>query len=387
VNDPAMRRVAAFFLFIAAILIAVVIAAVRNISRSVASNDWVNQTNAIVLEVQSLASAVQAGDGALRTFVLSGHPRDRTASRDAFIRAGEHAEIASALTRSNPALHQPCLEVAELAKAQSTLADQVIAAVAAQGVDAGRQLLADSTAFETLQEMERKADRLKSDVLALLAERDTAAYLQAERARWTVFGGAALDVLLLAGVAWLIRDDIRARRRAAEALREANVGLESKVAERTTELSGANARLLTEKMETEWANQALVHQVRYNEMIIDSITDLVFVLTKTLRISRVNPAVVHQTGFQPTDLINQPLGRFVQLMQPADQPVPFADPSLQALKDGRELRDRSAIVVDRLGRRVSARFSLMPLRDGDQVVGGIVTMQLAAAPAAEDQRD
>jgi hypothetical protein len=43
--------------------------------------------------------------------------------------------------------------------------------------------------------------------------------------------------------------------------------------------------------ERRWASRALEHQLRYNQLIIDSIGELVFVLTKVLKISRVNPIV------------------------------------------------------------------------------------------------
>ena len=58
--------------------------------------------------------------------------------------------------------------------------------------------------------------------------------------------------------------------------------------DRTAELASTNATLSTENLERQWANQALEHQLRYNHLIVDSINDLVFVLTKALNISRVN---------------------------------------------------------------------------------------------------
>jgi len=186
-----------------------------------------------------------------------------------------------------------------------------------------------------------------------------------------------LDVLLLGGALWLIRDDIAARRRAAAALTEANVQLDAKVRERTTELTSANARLALENLERQWANQALEHQNHYNELIIDSINDLVLVLTKTLKISRVNSAVPHLTGWESVDLINQPLSRFVEVAaSDSGAGSALADPLAQALRSGRDLRAQPATIEDKRGRRLRGRFSLFPLRDRDKVVGGVVTFQL-----------
>ena len=57
------------------------------------------------------------------------------------------------------------------------------------------------------------------------------------------------------------------------------------------------------------------------------------------------------------------------------------DPIARALKDGRDLRDQNAFVVDTRGRKIAVRFTLFPLRDRNKVVGGIVTLQvISAAP-------
>ena len=93
--------------------------------------------------------------------------------------------------------------------------------------------------------------------------------------------------------------------------------------------------------------------------------------------------MVHLTGLEPAALINQPLARVVQLLtrHPAAD-APLTDPIAQALKEGHDLRDQPALVEDKRGRKTPVRFTLFPLRDGDKVVGGIVTLQISP-PGAE----
>jgi PAS domain S-box-containing protein len=160
-------------------------------------------------------------------------------------------------------------------------------------------------------------------------------------------------------------------------LAEANATLEAKVKERTAELAATNERLVAENQERQWGAQALEHQLRYSQLIINSISDLIFVTTKALNVSRINPAVTQRTGRQSTELVNGPLSRVVTLARPG--PSAF-DPLAQALKEGRELQDEPAMVTSKDGRTVPARLSLIPLRDRDKVVGSVVTVHLAPDP-------
>jgi hypothetical protein len=46
------------------------------------------------------------------------------------------------------------------------------------------------------------------------------------------------------------------------------------------------------------------------------------------------------------------------------------------MNDGRDLREQSATVTDKLGRAIPVRIALFPLRDRDKVVGGVVILQV-----------
>ena len=363
----------AFFALISAVLIAVVVIAVRNINRSEVSADWVNHTHAVILEVDAVLASVQAGDGALRTFVMPGDGRDQSAAREAFSAMSEHLEIAKALTRGEPAQHDQILRLETPANQRAELAQRVLAAWQADHAAALRLLVAADANSATMGEIRRAVEKLKADEMALLAQRDTASYLQAQTTRWTVWTGVALDCLLLGGVAWLIRDDILARRRATAVLKEANAQLESKVAARTAELSTANSKLRAENLEHRWAHQAAEHQLRYHQLVFNSLNDLVLVVTKAMNISRVNPAVIHLTGRAPSALIDGPLASIVSL---AGAAVAKPDRLAQALREGRELRAQPAWITDASGRQTAVRLTLFPVRDGDKVVGGVIVLEL-----------
>lgn len=376
-KDKTIQRILVFFAVISAVLIVIAIAAVRNISRSAASSDWVNHTHAVILESEALRSALQAADAAARTYAVTGDARDRAAGLTAVADAAEHLEVAKALTRAEPEQNQQFVRLEALAKQHGEFVRKLLAARQADNAEGVRALLAADAGGDALRGLQRGADKLKADEMALLADRDRAAFLQAQMTRWTVWLGVALDVLLLGGAAWLIKDDLASRRRAAAALQEANEQLEARVRERTAELAAANAQLSADNLERQWANQALEHQLRYSQLIINSISDLVIVLTKARNISRLNPAVTHLTGLEPAELINQPLSRLVRLAgQTTGAGTPLIDPIAQALKDGRDLPEQAAVVTDKQGRQIPVRFTLFPLRDRDKVVGGVVTLHV-----------
>jgi PAS domain-containing protein len=155
--------------------------------------------------------------------------------------------------------------------------------------------------------------------------------------------------------------------------------LERKVQEDAAELALANEKLSIENLERSWVNQALEHQLRYDRLIVNSITDLVFVLTKAMNISRINPAVVHLSGWEPQELVNSPLSRVVRLDgEDRGGGLHPADPLGQALREGRDLRDQPAVLEDRNGLSTPVRLTLFPLRDGDNVVGGVAVVTNAA---------
>lgn len=135
--------------------------------------------------------------------------------------------------------------------------------------------------------------------------------------------------------------------------------------------------LKAQHLERRWASQSLEHQLRYNQLIIDSISELVLVLTKAMNVSRVNPAFLRATGLTEVELIKAPLGRVVRLApregEPAAEPV---ETLTQALKDGRQVHDLPAFVVTKNGQAIAVILTLVPLLDANRVVGGVVTLRV-----------
>lgn len=381
-DDRTFRRVLAFFALILVVLVGVVVASLRNLSQSIATSDWVNHTHALISELDALQPRLAAAEGELSRYVVTSDPRDHAAAQDKFADLGEGLDVINALIAGSPAEREAFAPIAALLARRAESASQIIRLKKAGDQEELKKVLADDSAEVENRDLARRIEKFRERQSELLSERDRASFLQAQMTRWTVLSGVALDFLLLCGAAWLVRDALAARRLTNRLLKQSNEELEAKVRQRTTELSAANALLTAQNLEERWSKQALEHQNRYNLLIIDSIADAVFVVTKLTNISRMNPAAVHVTGFEPVDLVDRPLSRVVQLVGHDPAKATF-DPIARTLVDGHELRDKAAVIVAKNGQTTPVRLNVFPLRDRDKVVGGVVILE-PAAPASHD---
>lgn len=378
-QDTIVKRVIVTFIVALIVLVGVALTAIRNINRAIASSDWVNHTHAVMSEAQAILSSLHAGDAAVRSYLLSNDPRDQSAYRDAYSEMTEHLEVAKALTRNEPA-QEKIFQLESLVAKHVESARELVKSRQQQPENV-RANLAATASGELLNGIARVIGKLQDEEKTLLEQRDKASYIQAQTTYWTVLAGVGINFVLLGFVAWLVKDDIGARRLAARALQEANLQLEAKVQERTAQLASSNNALKKENLERQWSNQALEHQLRYSQLIINSIHDLIFVVTKSLNISRINPAVVHLTGLDSTELITNPLSKFVHITDESDvSSLPKNDILAQALKEGRDLQDCTAMLLSKDGQKIPFHLNLFPLRDKDKVVGGVVTLHSTQPP-------
>ena len=376
-KDKTTRRMLAFFLIITAILVVIAIQAARNIKQSSHASDWVNQTHATILEIDGLRTALYVAETASRAFLWSENVTDLATANKAISDVTESLTITQALTRYDANKAKAFAQIESLINQRIESIRQILTKKQAGQTEIAQRLSTANLGSEVSIDIKRQLKKLKARERAELAQRDTKSYLQAQQTRWIVWAGVALNVVLLGWAGWLIRHDLEIRRKAAAALQEANDQLEHRVKERTSELADANQQLSMDNLEQQWTNQTLEHQLRYNQRIVDSISDLVFVLTKTSNISRMNPAVLHLSGWETTDLINKPLSKVIELANAKDDAQ--SDKSIKlAMKEGHDLREQAAFVKDKQGGQTSVIFSMFPLRDQNKIVGGVVTVQTTA---------
>jgi PAS domain S-box-containing protein len=370
-KEPLLRRVHALFLVMLAVTLAVAVAAVRTIDRAVRSSDWVNQTHGLIYELDRMVGSLQTGEGRLRTYALTGNAEDLAAARAELGAVLDHLGVARAVLKDDPAAGPALATLERLARQRLEFADAVGAAGERADAEQLRTLVRRDASGAGPADFRREVDRLRDRQFELLGERDRESYRQAQDTRWAVGAGAAANLLLALGIAWLVRDDLAHRRRLAAALEAANAALEQRVQERTAELTATNRRLVAENRAHRWTGLSQEHQLRYHQMIVNAVSDLVLVLSKARTVTRINPAVAQATGLDEEAVLGQPLARLVEVTDPGG-----AEALERALRDGRELAV-GVRLVGRDGPWRDARLTLLPLRDQDQVVGGIAIIHLA----------
>ncbi|MGD0815865.1 MAG: CHASE3 domain-containing protein [Verrucomicrobiota bacterium] len=373
------QRVIGLFVLMLGILVFVAWSAVTTINKSTVSSDWVNKTHAFIIEANDILSCLHAGDAALRTYLLTGEPPDQGAYRSAYGEMLEHLSVANALTQhgeEKELQNQQILELETLISNRIDFTRSVVLARAQSGLDAARQFMTAHPDVEPMGKIQRLVENITDQENNLLKQRDQESHLVAQATRTTVYTGVIVNFVLLALVVWLLRDDLAARRRAAQALEDANAQLETKVQERTVELVNTNKSLKQENLERRWSSQALDHQLRYSQLIINTIYELVFVVSRALNISRINPAVSHQTQWEPQELVAQSLDRVLRSSAEDAAGVPPQNPITFAMHEGREIQDREALLLTKSGQTAPVRYSMVPLRDHDKVVGAVVTVRM-----------
>jgi PAS domain S-box-containing protein len=381
------KRVIGLFLLMLALLIYVAWSSVQNIKENIKDNDWVNHTHDVIIHAGEILSCLNAGDAALRTYLITGDERDKPAYRVAYSTMKERLDEVEALTRTGDdeqSLHQSFLNLQNLISNRIDAARSIVKAREEGGLEGVRQQFVSHPDLESVNKIERSVNHIVEAARGLLRERDKQQLLQARTTKMTVYTGLAVDFVLLALALGLIRDDLAARRAAALALEEANAQLETKVQIRTAELVKANQSLKLENLERRWSHQALDHQLRYNQLIINSIAEMVIVVSRALNVSRVNPAVAQQTGWEPQELIAHSIDQLLQF--PADPAGGAAqNPLMLAMRDGRQIQDRSVQLLNRSGKSIAVRYSLVPMHDQNKIVGGVVTVRVPAGVQPQSQ--
>ncbi|MFI9150754.1 PAS domain-containing protein [Streptomyces sp. NPDC053367] len=130
-------------------------------------------------------------------------------------------------------------------------------------------------------------------------------------------------------------------------------------------------RDLTGTIDTE---AELARSQRQTEMILRAASEGVVGTDTDGRIVLVNPAAAQTLGYRASDLGGKELHTLVLHSRADGSPFPYDEsPLADTLRSGRKHRVRGQVLWSKAGDKVSVDLTTAPVRDGDQLVGAVMT--------------
>ncbi|UJB43075.1 response regulator [Streptomyces sp. A1-5] len=130
-------------------------------------------------------------------------------------------------------------------------------------------------------------------------------------------------------------------------------------------------RDLTGTVDTE---TELARQQRQTEMILRAAAEGVVGVDSEGRVVLVNPSAAQILGYRASELGGKELHPLIHHSRPDGSALPWEDtPLADTLKSGRKHRVRGQVLWSKDGRPVAVDLTTAPVRDGDQLVGAVMT--------------
>ncbi|WP_351230706.1 PAS domain-containing protein [Streptomyces sp. NPDC002133] len=118
----------------------------------------------------------------------------------------------------------------------------------------------------------------------------------------------------------------------------------------------------------------LARSQRQTEMILRAAAEGVVGTDTEGRVVLVNPAAAQILGFRASDLGGKKLHPLVLHSRPDGEPFPYDEsPLADTLKSGRKHRVRGQVLYAKNGKKVPVDLTTAPVRDGEQLVGAVLT--------------
>ncbi|MFE7457858.1 PAS domain-containing protein [Streptomyces sp. NPDC057554] len=118
----------------------------------------------------------------------------------------------------------------------------------------------------------------------------------------------------------------------------------------------------------------LARSQRQTEMILRAASEGVVGTDTDGRVVLVNPAAAQILGFRASDLGGQELHSLILHSRAEGEPFPYEEsPLADTLKSGRKHRVRGQVLWSKSGAQVPVDLTTAPVRDGDQLVGAVMT--------------
>jgi PAS domain S-box-containing protein len=193
----------------------------KSVNQFIASAEWNDHTRQVLGTIAEIDDAITDVETTSRGYVISGdadYVRDWQA---AVARVDPAVREVRSLTSDNPHQQQRLDRVETLLKAKLAVIRQTVEIRRDNGFEAAQRVVQAGESRKTMAEVQKAIGEMKDEERRLLTERAAEERASAQRTIAIITSGSAFGFVIVSLAGWMIRRDIVARRRTAEALRVA----------------------------------------------------------------------------------------------------------------------------------------------------------------------
>ncbi|HEY6401004.1 MAG TPA: ATP-binding protein, partial [Blastocatellia bacterium] len=226
-----------------ALLIGLSVTSYRSLNDLTQTADQETNTHLVMTQLEEVLSDFKDVVGGYRGYALTG----KDSYLDIYYEGRRNVDLEfrelRGLTVYNSRQKLKLDEIEQLKQQILTLSEEIVETRRTQGFDAAIAMLERDRGQPLMFEIRGKVKELEAEENRLLQIREAASRSSARRAKAVLVAGSLVGVLLTTLAVLAIRSELNRRKRAEATLRQSNIELERRVAERTSELSGITQRL------------------------------------------------------------------------------------------------------------------------------------------------
>jgi len=258
-----------------AILVSVSVLSYRAMARTGQDRDWVTHSNLVLERLDAVLADATEAESAQRGYIITG---DEEAYLETFRKAVESAkreeQQVRGLTADNTVQQRAIDGVKRLLAEKFDGLEQAIETRRAGGLAAASEAVSRGADGQRMEQIRIAVASMREEEGRLLVQRSKVWEESRRVTRGMIFGGNALALLflILAGIA--VQQEMTQRKRAEDEVRQANQGLEERVAERTAELDRHAKELARSNSELEQFAYVASHDLQEPLRMVASFTQL-----------------------------------------------------------------------------------------------------------------
>ncbi|MCI0393042.1 MAG: PAS domain S-box protein [Acidobacteria bacterium] len=289
-----------------------------NTAALVATTQSIINSQEIITALEGLLSDLKDAETAQHGYIITGQESYLGPYPAAFRNVDRDVERLKLLAAGNIELQHRLDVLRPVIKERLSIIEETVVARRNQGSEAATQIIRTDRGKRLMDQIRQSVLEMRNSEEALLKRRTKASIISSYRTTVSLIIGGLTSLALLVGAGYLIKREMTKRQQAEEALKRSTEELkrshdklETRVWERTAEMTKANEELHAEIAQREQAEGALEESRGRMAGIIESATDAIVTVDNSQRVILFNSAAEKMFGYSSQEALGLPLGRFI----------------------------------------------------------------------------